>query len=195
MPTHKSYIDFLIVSYILFIYQQKLPYIVSDEALMSASIIPFLIRSSGAFFYKKKEYKNSRLYKIIFDKYVELLLRDGNNLEFFIEGTRSRTGKILKPQFEMLNIIFDTVFNDKVNDIILVPLTINYEKVLEGDTFPSELLGEQKVAESLLRVIKAYPLLNVNFGRVYVELCDPISVKTYIGGIGKKNLGLPIQRQ
>jgi hypothetical protein len=58
MPTHKSYIDFLIVSYILFVYQQKLPYIVSDEALLKASVIPFLIRSSGAFFYKKKEYKN-----------------------------------------------------------------------------------------------------------------------------------------
>lgn len=74
---------------------------------------------------------------MIFNKYVELLLRDNNNLEFFIEGTRSRTGKILKPQFDILNIIFDTVANDKVNDVYLVPLTINYEKVLEGDTFPS----------------------------------------------------------
>ena len=80
MPTHKSYIDFLIVSYILFVYQQKLPYIVSDEALLDASVIPFLIRSSGAFFFRKKEYKNKVLYQKIFDKYVELLLRDGNNL-------------------------------------------------------------------------------------------------------------------
>jgi glycerol-3-phosphate O-acyltransferase len=47
---------------------------------MTASLIPFLIRSSGAFFYKKKDYRNSKLYKIIFDKYVELLLRDGNSL-------------------------------------------------------------------------------------------------------------------
>lgn len=46
----------------------------------------------------------------------------------------------------MLNIIFDSVLNDKVEDVYLVPLTINYEKVLEGDTFPSELLGEEKVA-------------------------------------------------
>lgn len=58
------------------------------------------------------------------------MLRDGNNLEFFIEGTRSRTGKILKPHYEILNIIFDTVYNDKVSDVFLVPLTINYEKVL-----------------------------------------------------------------
>jgi glycerol-3-phosphate O-acyltransferase len=62
--------DFLIVSYILFVYQKKLPYIVSDEALLNATIIPFLIRSSGAFFYKKKDYKNSKLYHIIFNKYV-----------------------------------------------------------------------------------------------------------------------------
>lgn len=67
---------------------------------------------------------------MIFDKYVELHLRDGNNLEFFIEGTRSRTGKILKPQCEILNVIFNTVVNDKVSDVCLVPLTINYEKVL-----------------------------------------------------------------
>jgi glycerol-3-phosphate O-acyltransferase len=52
----------------------------------------------------------------------------------------------------------------------LVPLTINYEKVLEGDTFPGELLGEEKVEESLIRIIKAIPLLKVNFGRVYVEI-------------------------
>lgn len=105
LPTHRSYIDFLIVSYIFFVYKLKLPYIVSDEALMKANLLPFLIKSSGAFFYRKKQYKDSRLYRIIFDKYIELLLRDGNNLEFFIEGTRSRTGKILTPQFEILNIL------------------------------------------------------------------------------------------
>ena len=78
---------------------------------------------------------------MIFNKYVETLLRDGNNLEFFIEGTRTRTGKVLAPQFDMLSIIVDSVMNGKVNDVALVPITINYERVLEGDTFPSELLG------------------------------------------------------
>lgn len=80
MPTHKSYIDFCLVSYIMFVYNQKLPHIVSNEALLDASIIPFLIKNLGAFFYKKKSYKNGALYQRIFDKYVELLLIDGNNL-------------------------------------------------------------------------------------------------------------------
>ena len=62
----------------------------------------------------------------------------------------------------------------------MVPLTINYEKVLEGDTFPGELLGEEKVEESLLRVVKAIPLLKKNFGRVYVEISEPMFMNSYI---------------
>lgn len=104
-------------------------------------LIPFLVRSSGAFFYKKSEYKKSALYKIIFHEYVQRILMKGNTLQFFIEGNRSRTGKLLQPEFEILEIVTDAFFSKKVNDVCLVPLTINYEKVLEGDTFPSELLG------------------------------------------------------
>lgn len=65
-------------------------------------LIPFLIRSSGAFFYRKASYKNSKVYKAIFYEYIHKILMMGNNLEFFIEGTRSRTGKILQPEFEVL---------------------------------------------------------------------------------------------
>jgi glycerol-3-phosphate O-acyltransferase len=137
VPTNRSYIDFLIVSYIFFAYKLKLPYVVSDEAFLSMRLIPFLIRSSGAFFYRKKSYKTSKIYKAIFYEYIQRILIKGNNLEFFIEGTRSRTGKILQPEFEVLDIIMETTLQNKLTDVCLVPLTINYEKVLEGDTFPS----------------------------------------------------------
>ena len=59
LPTHRSYIDFLIVGYIFFLYKLKLPYIVSDEALMNAYLIPFLVRSSGAFFFRKNQFEGS----------------------------------------------------------------------------------------------------------------------------------------
>jgi glycerol-3-phosphate O-acyltransferase len=168
LPTHRSYIDFLIVSYIFFLYKLKLPYIISDEALMNTFLIPFLIKSSGAFFFRPAKFRKSNLYQAIFNEYIQKLLINGNNLEFFIEGTRSRTGKVQEPRLEILDIIIETVEQGQVNDVCLAPLTINYEKVLEGDTFPGELLGEEKVEESLIRVIKAIPLLKVNFGRVYV---------------------------
>jgi glycerone phosphate O-acyltransferase/fatty acyl-CoA reductase len=83
-------------------------------------------------------------------------------IEFFVEGTRSRSGKIMAPKFGMLGIVVDTVIENKIPDATIIPITINYEKVLEADTYPLELLGEDKVKESLVRVIKATKILNIN---------------------------------
>jgi glycerol-3-phosphate O-acyltransferase len=156
--------------------------------LLQAKLLPYLIRGSGAFFFQRLLYAKSALYHVIFDKYLELLLREGSTVEFFIEGTRSRTGKILAPKFEILNVVLDTLLYGKVPEVCLIPMTINYEKVLEGDTFPGELLGEEKVAESLIRVIKATPILKHNYGRVYVHICKPIMARQFI----EEYKGLPV---
>lgn len=92
-------------------------------------------------------------------------------MEFFIEGTRSRVGKMLDPKYGILTMVVEAVHTNKVKDVKLVPITINYEKVLEGDTFPIELLGESKVKESLGRLIKASEILKENYGRIYIEIC------------------------
>jgi glycerol-3-phosphate O-acyltransferase len=133
----------LIVSYIFFLYKMKLPNVASDEVLLRTTFIPSLLRSSGVtnsimqgFFVRKQQLKKSRLYKAILTEYIEAILVEGNNLEFFIEGSRSRTGKMLEPQFDILSIIVDSVMEERVADVCIVPMTINYEKVLEGDTFP-----------------------------------------------------------
>ena len=126
------------------------------------------MRIMQGFFVRKEQYKKSKLYRAILTEYIETILMEGNNLEMFIEGSRSRTGKMLAPQLDILTVIVDAVMDERVADVCIVPLTINYEKVFEGDTFPEELLGEEKVEESLLRVIKAVKLLRVNYGRVYI---------------------------
>ena len=174
LPTHRSYIDFLLISYVFFVYRLRLPNFVADEAILQANMLPLIIKSCGAFFFQKSNYRNSTLYRIVFDKYLELLLRQGSTIEFFIEGTRSRTGKILAPDFDLLNVVLDSVVFEKVPDVCLIPLTVNYEKVLEGDTFPGELLGEEVLAETLWRVIKVLPKMKVNHGRVYIEICKPL---------------------
>ena len=83
-------------------------------------------------------------------------------LEFFVEGTRSRTGKVMTPKFGLLGIMVDTVVEKKIPDATLIPMSINYEKVLEADTYPLELLGENKVKESFLRVLEASKIMNSN---------------------------------
>lgn len=71
------------------------------------------------------------------------------------------------------------MFQGKLPDATLLPITINYEKVLEADTYPYELLGEEKVKESLLRLIKASRILSTNYGRIYIEIGDKISLKSF----------------
>jgi glycerol-3-phosphate O-acyltransferase len=97
-------------------------------------------------------------------------------LEFFVEGTRSRSGKMLHPKHGIMGIICDSVLEGRIPDAKLVPITLNYEKVLEGDTFPYELLGEEKIKESLPRLVKAIKTLKMNYGKIYIHICEPISV-------------------
>lgn len=180
LPTHRSYMDFLLVSYIFFAYGLKAPHIAAAEDFLSVKVIHRLLRASGAFFIRRKEVEHMDLYRALLYEYVQRLLLDESWLEFFVEGTRSRAGKMLPPKFGLMNIVTDTYFDYKLPDVQFVPITLNYEKVVEGDTFPYELLGEQKVKESLLRVVRAASMLYENFGRVYIEFGEPISLKQYI---------------
>jgi len=101
MPTHRSYIDFLILSYILISYNIDAPYVASRDDFLGLSLVSYMMRNSGAFFIRKNM-RNCELTKAIFSEYVKLLCRDGQSIEFFIEGTRSRTGKCLHPKVGML---------------------------------------------------------------------------------------------
>jgi 1-acyl-sn-glycerol-3-phosphate acyltransferase len=186
VPTHRSYVDFLIVSYVLFSYNVKVPYIAAGEDFLKIFLVNHLLRMTGAFFIRRR-IASDVLYQAILTAYVQQLVKDNQFLEFFIEGTRSRSGKILRPKFGLLSMCTDTYFESSLSDISFVPLTINYERVLEGETFPLELLGEQKVRESLSRIIKAAKILSMNFGKIYIGIVDPISIKGMTQGIMPKN--------
>ena len=179
IPNHGSYIDFLIVSYILFTFKQNIPYIAAAEDFLNMFVVNHLLRYSGAFFLKRKTFEDNDLYKAIFSEYITQLLINDTNIEFFIEGTRSRTGKILQPKYGILGIAMDAVYDQRISDCTIVPLTINYEKVLEGETFPQEMLGEDKVKETLGRVFGAWNILQKNHGKIMIEFCDLISIKKY----------------
>ena len=182
VPTHRSYVDFLIVSYVFFSYNIKVPHIAAGEDFLKIFMVNHLLRMTGAFFIKRR-IANDPLYQAILTEYVQQIIKDNHFLEFFVEGTRSRTGKILHPKFGLLSMCTETYFDGMVSDVTFVPVTINYERVLEGETFPLELLGEQKVKESLSRIIKAAAILNMNFGKIYIGIGDQISVKETCKGL------------
>jgi len=177
-PTHRSYVDFLIISFVLFMFGVNVPFIAAREDFLRIYIVNHLLRMSGAFFIKGKIAQDP-LYMAVLTEYMQLLLKDRHTLEFFVEGTRSRTGKSLHPRFGLLQMCTDAYFSKKIPDLHVVPVVISYERVLEGETFPFELLGEEKVQESLGRIIKAIKIFKMNFGKIFVNFGSPVTLSEF----------------
>lgn len=137
--------------------------------------VSHLLRMSGAFF-MRRTFRGDPLYKAIFTGYVEQLCQDKMIMEFFIEGTRSRTNKMLPPKFGILQILTNTYFDKKIEEVTFIPVTINYTRTLEGESFPNELTGEDKVKESLSRIVKAFSILAMNFGTIMVDFYEPVKL-------------------
>jgi len=114
IPTHRSYIDFIIVSYIFFAYKLQAPHIAAAEEFLKITLIHHILRASGAFFIKRQHMETHNLYKAILTEYLTHLLMDDCFLEFFVEGTRSRSGKMLHPKFGILGIVIDAVLDQKI---------------------------------------------------------------------------------
>lgn len=100
-------------------------------------------------------------------------------IEFFIEGTRSRTNKILSPKYGFISILTGTYYKGKVEEITFIPATINYSRTLEGESYLNELTGEEKVKESLSRLIKAVEIFTMNLGTIYLDFCEPINLSEF----------------
>ena len=150
-------------------------------------LIPFfgnLMRGLGAFFIKRrleeKDGKKDSVYKAILHSYMTENLREGNSLEFFMEGGRSRTGKSLRPKYGLLSVVVDSVIEGVVEDAFIVPVAISYEKLIDG-SFVGEQLGKTKQAESFsLAARSIWSTLHSKFGSVRVDFCQPFSLKDYL---------------
>jgi len=87
---------------------------------------------------------------------------------------------MLQPKLGLLSIINSVFLDNTVEDVNYVPITIDYEKTLEGEMYSSELEGAKKIRESLRNLLRGSgSLLNTNLGSISVVVHEPISVKEY----------------
>lgn len=182
LPSHRSYIDFLMLSYILYTYDLPLPVIAAGMDFMGMKVVGEMLRMSGAFFIRRT-FGGNKLYWAVFSEYVTTVLRNGYApLEFFVEGTRSRTCKSLTPKLGLLNIAIEPFLKGEVFDVYLVPISISYERILEESLYAHELLGVPKPKESTSGLLKARMILSENFGSIHVYFGQPISLRTLADG-------------
>ncbi|TYZ62420.1 hypothetical protein PybrP1_008662 [[Pythium] brassicae (nom. inval.)] len=179
VPTHRSYVDFLLLSYLFFGYNIPVPYIAAGEDFLHLGFATKLLRESGAYFIRRS-FAHDALYAAIFREYTQYLVAMGHTLEFFIEGSRSRSGKQLHPKFGLLGTVTDCFLSGRVDNVQFVPVTIDYEKPLEVMLHQNELLGEGKIKESAGALLKSVSVLRKKFGSIAVQFGEPIDLRAFV---------------
>ncbi|XP_039283494.1 dihydroxyacetone phosphate acyltransferase [Nilaparvata lugens] len=188
VPSHRSYFDFCMMSFITFTYEIETPCIAAGMDFMSMFLMGEILRKCNAF-YMRRSFGDDHLYRTVFQEYVRHLVTAGDlPVEFFIEGTRSRSSKSLPPKFGLLTMLLESFFTGEVPDITFLPVSFTYDHIVEEGLFARELLGVPKPKESTSRFLKAMNLINdVHYGNVYVSFGEPISFRKYVTDtLGKK---------
>lgn len=179
VPCHKSHIDYLVLSFVMHHNNMPCPHIAAGKNLSFWPMGP-IFRSAGAFFIRRS-FRGAILYSKVFSEYIYKLLQEGFNIEFFIEGGRSRTGKLLKPKLGLLSILLNAYKEGACEDMVFVPVFIGYDRVPEEGAYIRELEGGQKKPESLYQVIKARKLLKGRYGRIYIQFHEGFSMSDLLG--------------
>ena len=141
--------------------------------------VGWMLRHNGAFFIRR-EWGGDKLYIAIMKEYITFLLDKGHNLEAFLEGTRSRTGKLLQPKFGFIKLILEALLQDPRKDAIIIPVNIAYDKVIETPSYVNELLGTPKEKETIFQLVSSINLLQLKWGRIDVRFGTAFSLQKFI---------------
>ncbi|XP_064211335.1 glycerol-3-phosphate acyltransferase 1, mitochondrial isoform X4 [Tribolium castaneum] len=183
LPLHRSHLDYILISFILLNNNVRSPLVAAGDNLR----IPFfgsLLRGLGAFFIKRRidpvMGRKDHLYKAVLHTYMNECLRAGHNMEFFLEGGRTRTGKPCMPKYGILSVIVEAFMDGTIEDALLVPVSVNYEKLVDGN-FVREQLGQPKEMETFGAAIKGiWHVLNSDYGMMRIDFNQPFSLRELV---------------
>jgi len=172
VPCHRSHIDYLLLSYVIYGEGLAIPYIAAGKNL-NMPIIGTILRGGGAFFIRRS-FKGNALYSTLMFEYVADLVSKGVPIEYFVEGGRSRTGRLLKPKPGMLAMTVRGFLKYRKKPVAFIPVYIGYEKLMEGKAYQAELSGEDKKSETFINSIRSILRIRGNFGKVYTNFGQPV---------------------
>ena len=173
VPCHRSHMDYLVLSYLLYVRGIVPPHIAAGINL-NLPVIGTVLRKGGAFF-MRRSFRGNPLYSAVFTEYVAQLVSGGYSLEYFIEGGRSRTGRLLQPKGGMISMTVRAFLRQPKKPVLFQPVYIGYEKLLEGNSYLDELIGRPKEKESIWVLLWSIPkVLRQNYGQVVVNFGEAI---------------------
>ena len=187
LPSHKSHVDYLMLSYVLNAAHLQLPLIAAGDNLTFFPMGP-IFRRGGAFFIRRT-FKGDRLYIAVVDAYLRRIVKDGYAIEFFLEGGRSRTGKLLPPKLGLLSMVVDAALSLADREVTFIPVSIGYDRIVEEKSYVREMQGGEKRKEDAGAMLRGASVLSGFYGRVNVQFGRELSIPKL-----KAELGYPLDK-
>lgn len=178
VPCHRSHMDYLLLSYIIHNRGLRIPHVAAG-ANLNIPLLGELLRSGGAFFLRRS-FRDNPLYGTVFKEYLHNLMQRSAPIEYFIEGGRSRSGRLLAPKLGMLAMTVASYLKSPAKPVVFIPTYISYERIMEGATYVGELKGKPKETENLLGLIKTAKKIDRVFGTVHLSFGEPLFLDDFI---------------
>ncbi len=178
IPCHKSHMDYMLLSQILYTNNLYSPFIAAGKNL-SFWPLGAIFRMGGAFFIRRT-LDGKKFYAEVLSLYVKTMVQLGHNIEFFIEGGRSRTGKLVLPKLGLLAILIQAVEEGFCDDLVFVPTSICYDRIPEEESYLKEVIGGPKEEENICQLVRVQRVLRKRYGRAYIKFAEPISLRDYL---------------
>lgn len=178
VPCHRSHVDYLLLSYVIYKRGLRVPLVAAGENL-NIPVVGEILRNGGAFF-MRRSFKGNALYSTVFKEYVHTLMQRAVPIEYFIEGGRSRSGRLLPPKLGMLAMTVNSYLRESAKPVVFIPTYISYERIMEGATYVGELKGKPKESENLLNLAKTAKKIERIFGTVHLSFGEPLHIEHFM---------------
>lgn len=181
VPNHQSHADYVALTYSMF---KKFDVAIRVAAGINLNVFPLgqFFGKAGAFFIRRS-FTSDQLYKLTFEAYIYYLLKTEQVVEFFFEGGRTRTGKLLKPKYGLFQMLLEAHSQMSEKPLMFVPVSLAHEHIPEEKAHARELDGAKKVAETGTQLFKLLKLINKRLGTIHIHFSEPIIMKGYEGNL------------
>lgn len=181
VPNHQSHADYVALTYSMY---KKFEIAIRVAAGINLNVFPLgqFFGKAGAFFIRRS-FTSDHLYKLTFEGYIYYLLKTGQVVEFFFEGGRTRTGKLLKPKYGLFQMLLEAHSQIKEKPLMFIPVSLAHEHIPEEKAHARELGGGKKVPEKGTQLFKLLNLFNKRLGTIHIHFGEPLVMNGYDGDL------------